>query len=115
MKDIYFFLNESFVTNKYIDIFDLKSFDVREDNKSLVLVDIEVKTSGKNNGVNAILELTNYADRVNKIVLLTPDPRRNPDGKKISKVKLIQYYKNLGFIVNDNDKYHYEMIRYPKN
>lgn len=90
----------------YLDIFDLKDRDAIE----LKLVEIMPEHRGKGIGRKLMKDLTDWADRNNRIIVLSPS--------EIKTNKLIKWYKEFDFLENKNRnkdfRFMNRMIRYPK-
>lgn len=93
----------------------LVGLDIYENKTSLILSRIVVKDEFRGTGIGSKImeELTNYADKNNQIVALTPSGDFGGN-----KNRLIQFYKSFGFKHNKGQYKHFgfrdSMIRYPR-
>jgi len=90
----------------YLDIFDLKERNAVE----LKLIEIDPIHRGKGIGRQIMNDLIKWADKNNKIIVLSPS--------EIKTNKLIKWYKEFGFVENKgrNKDFRFmnRMVRYPK-
>lgn len=93
----------------------LNGLDIYENKTSLILSRIVVKDEFRGTGIGSKImeELTNYADKNNQIIALTPSGDFGGN-----KNRLIQFYKSFGFKHNKgqykNFGFRDSMIRYPR-
>jgi hypothetical protein len=93
----------------------LDGLDIYENKTSLILSRIVVKDEFRGTGIGSKImeELTNYANKNNQIVALTPSGDFGGN-----KNRLIQFYKSFGFKHNKGQYKHFgfrdSMIRYPR-
>lgn len=102
----------SIIKNKYKDLFSKINIYEFNDKISIDLIVVKDKNSG--NGTALMKDICNYADKKNKIIILTPS-----DEFGTSKSALIKFYKKFGFVENDGDNKIFgifeEMYRKPKS
>lgn len=98
------------IKSKYSNI---EIFNVYEFNDKISIDLIKVKQKGNGTGSKIMIDLCDYADKNNKIIILTPS-----DEFGSSKAELIKFYKKFGFVENDGDAKIFgifeEMYRKPK-
>ena len=86
-----------------------------EDVSSIEFNQVVIYSSFRNSGIGTDIlnTVTDYADRVNKLVTLTPADDYGSDLKRLKK-----FYQRFGFVFNKgknrNFKYRDSMIRYPE-
>lgn len=83
--------NLSYLKNKY----DLEKSNIYEFDNKISIDLIIVKDKNKGTGSKVMKEICEYADKNNKIIILSPS---NEFGS--SKKRLIEFYKRFGFIEN---------------
>jgi hypothetical protein len=111
-----------------LDKYGLKSLVIQNKYGLLELSFLASKIIGSGNGSKLLKDLCDYADMVKKPITLQPVPytdgelergyENQPELKKISKRRLIDYYKRFGFVErNKNDGYvtTNSLIRYPNS
>lgn len=111
-----FYFNESKkdldkIKNKYIS--NIEIYNVYEFNDKISVDLIKVKDKNKGTGTSIMKDLCSYADKNNKVIILTPS-----DEFGSTKIELINFYKKFGFIENENENKIFgifeEMYRLPK-
>jgi hypothetical protein len=105
-KEFHEYLEKGPKGHPYLDIFDYPDRDAIE----LKLIQISDKYKGQGYGTAIMNKLTKWADRNNKIIVLSPS--------EIKTNKLIKWYKEFDFLENKgrNKDFRFmnRMIRYPK-
>lgn len=81
--------------------YELNSFMAYENADTITLSMIEVPKANRKQGVGSAVmnELIQYADKVNKVIVLTPGQRDDKHGTT-SRSRLVQFYKRFGFVEN---------------
>ena len=100
--------------------YDLKSFMAYENADTITLSMIEVPKANRKQGIGTKVmdELIRYADKVDKVIVLTPG-QHDPEHGTTSRGRLIKFYKRFGFVENKgrNKNFQYygdTMYRVPK-
>lgn len=96
-----FYFNESKkeidkIKNKYIS--NIEIYNVYEFDDKISIDLIKVKDKNKGTGTNIMKDLCSYADKNNKIIILTPS-----DEFGSNKNELIKFYKKFGFVENKDE------------
>ena len=103
----------SYIEEEYGDYID--KFYISEDPEGIVLDAMILKPGKKEEGIGSkiMMDLTNYADKSNKIMALTPST--NFGG---AKGELVRFYKKFGFVMNKGEnkdlRFKESMVRFPE-
>lgn len=99
------------------NIHDLSIFDKGD---TLILSSIIVPKNMRKQGIGSMImhDIINYADKLNKKIVLTPGVKDKHHGTT-SKTRLIKFYKKFGFVENKGKSIDFsigagKMVRYPK-
>ena len=96
--------------SKYPVELQLRALSV--DTFALNLIRVDVLQQRMGVGTKVLQDLCAYADRQEKNIVLTVETK-SPI-QRLSKQKLLTFYKRFGFQKNRDLEYSYNLIRYPK-
>lgn len=103
--------NESFILSDLETKYGVE-IDLWDNGSYLELSKIYVPKNNRNEGLGTSImtEITEYADKHNKIIRLTP----STDFGGTSIIRLMNFYSKFGFVKNKDLKYKDSMVRFPK-
>lgn len=84
------------IKNKYLDNIEIFNVYEFEDKISIDLIKVKEKKIGT--GSSIMKDLCSYADKSNKIIILTPSEEFGS-----SKTELIKFYKKFNFVENEGE------------